>query len=157
MPDAVTLDTSKLKQFGRALSLAPKRIPGAIRRKLKTGGNKIAKDQRARLFEGGKGINLPARKVKKLKGGGLRVLKSRVRKKGPVQKAHLISKVNRRGSPILVHYLSRFATFHKAKLEALFRAIFRRGVRGLVQEVKKEVERITRAVLNQGLTDRGTR
>lgn len=156
MANAIHFTMTSPQAIKAAFQEVPKRAVGAIRRIFTASGKRMAKAQRAAAFEGGSGINLPARKTRQTK-KGLKVLKSRTGNKTKVQAAHLKTKTTRRGAPVLINYSSVFAGFHEKKIRRQIEGIFATAVPGINQAVEKDLARIGQAALDKHLSDRGLR
>ena len=152
--DQITFQVDNIAGLAEAKRLAPKRILSSFKREMQREGNKFQTEFRKGFLFGAPGINLPKRVASFTKTGRVRFKKRTNRDAGPIQKAHVLTKVatGARGI-VLVGYLSHFLGFHAPKLEAPFRAAFQRVFPRLKARLEKEAARITQAVLDKGLRD----
>lgn len=154
MADLVEFKIENIDGLKRAYELAPKTVIASIFREFKREGDKFKTEYRKQYLFGPPGINLPKRLVSFTKTGKEQTKRRTNRDAKKMQLANVRTKVIRgKRTPVLVAYLSRFLTYHKGKLEAPFRAMFRSHAATLNQRITREVARITQAVLDKGLRD----
>lgn len=155
MADHIEIKFDNINGFQEAARLAPKRVLAAMRQQAQREGSKFETQYRKQYLFGGSGINLPARAVSYTLKKKKKVL-TKIRNKDAVstQLAHVKTKtVLGRTGLVLVAYLSRFLTYHQAKLAGPFYALFRTIQPKLHTRLEKEAVRITQAVLDKGLRD----
>lgn len=154
MADHIEIKFDNINGFQEAARLAPKRVLAAMRQQAQREGSKFETQYRKMYLFGEPGINLPARQATTTKRGKTVFKKRTNRDAKGVQAAHVKTKtVLGRTGLVLVAYLSRFLTYHQAKLAGPFYALFRTIQPKLHTRLEKEAARITQAVLDKGLRD----
>lgn len=154
MADSIRIQFDNIKGFSEAVKLAPKRVLASMRQQVQREGSKFETQYRKTYLFGDPGINLPARQATTTARGKTVLTKRKSREAKSVQAANVKTKtVLGQTGLVLVGYLSRFLTYHQAKLAAPFYTLFRAIEPRLHARVEKEAARITQAVLDKGLRD----
>ena len=158
MANTIGFEIVNLRAFQGVMQKTPKIMIGEIRKRLAAGGKRIKKAQEQVAGAGGRGgINIPAKQKQRVRNAKGNLVKVKTSALNRARRGHVVSKVNRSGSPVLVNYASKLLTFHHPKINPTFQSIFELGVPRINREIESEVVRLWQAALDKGLTDKGLR
>jgi len=139
-------------QVAKAFKVAPKKMRQGIRREFKRGVTTFRNQTAKRLFRGPPGIHIPAQaKVQSLKTSqkGKTGKESAGRLRSGAERAHVVARtIDKGGFHVLFAYLSRFAEFHRKKLEPIFDNAFKTHARKVITRVRKETARLAQLAID---------